>query len=86
METLWMLMGQYESQPVIPVDVVARNHFGGLSRQVFLRKVDDGSIALPVMRMEESQKSAKGVHVHDLAEYIDNRRADARREFEQLHH
>ncbi|MGR1580448.1 pyocin activator PrtN family protein [Thalassobius sp. S69A] len=85
MNTLWMLMGQYEGQPVIPVDVVARDHFG-LDRRVFLRKVDDGSIALPVMRMEESQKSAKGVHVHDLAEYIDRRRADARREFEQLHH
>lgn len=79
-------MGQYEGQPVVPVDVVARDHFGGMNRRVFLRKVDDGSIALPVMRMEESQKSAKGVHVHDLAEYIDRRRADARREYKQLHH
>lgn len=79
-------MGQYESQPVIPVDVVARDHFGGMNTRTFLRKVDDGSIALPVMRMEESQKSAKGVYLHDLAEYIDQRRADARREFEKLHH
>ncbi len=78
-------MAQYEGQPVIPVDVVARDHFG-LDRRVFLRKVDDGSIALPVMRMEESQKSAKGVYLQDLAEYIDRRRADARREFEKLHH
>lgn len=79
-----MLMGQYESKPVIPVEVVARDHFG-LEKRVFLRKIDDGSIALPVMRMEQSQKSEKGVHVRDLAEYIDNRRADARREFEKLH-
>ena len=78
-------MAQYEGQPVIPVDVVARDHFG-LDRRVFLRKVDDGSIALPVMRMEESQKSSKGVYLQDLAEYIDRRRADARREFEKLHH
>jgi len=81
-----MLLGQYKGQPVISVDVVARDYFGGLTRQVFLRKVNDGSIALPVMRMEESQKGARGVHVEDLAEYIDNRRADARREYEQLHH
>jgi len=78
-------MAKYEGQPVIPVDEVARVYFG-VSTMVFLRKVDDGSIALPVIRMEKSQKSAKGVHVEDLAEYIDARRAQARHEFEQLHH
>ena len=85
MDTLWMLMAQHQGKPIIPVDVVARDHFD-LDRRVFLRKVDDGSIKLPVVRMEDSQKSAKGVHLHDLAEYLDGRRADARREYEQLHH
>jgi len=80
-----MLLGQYGGRSVIPVDIVARDYFE-LETRVFLRKVDDGSIKLPVMRMESSQKSAKGVHIKDLAEYLDACRADARRQFEQLHH
>lgn len=79
-----MLMAQYRGQPVIPVDIVARDHFG-LSTVVFLRKVADGDIDIPVMRMEASQKSAKGVHVSDLASYIDARQAIAQRERDLLH-
>jgi len=82
-DTLWMLLGKYEGQPVISDEVVARDHFG-LDRRVFLRKVDDGSIALPLVRMEESQKGRKGVHVRDLANYIDQKRADARAHQEKM--
>lgn len=84
MNTLWMLMGQYEGHPIIPVDVVARDHFE-LDARVFMRKVDDGKILLPVVRMESSNKSAKGVHLHDLAEYIDEKCAAARNKMERMH-
>lgn len=85
MDTLWMLMAQYKGTPVVPVDAVVKDHFHHLTLPKFLRKVADGDIKLPLMRMEDSQKSAKGVHVHDLAAYIDARREEALRDFNQLH-
>jgi hypothetical protein len=42
-----------------------------------VKKVGAGEIQLPVVRAEASQKAAKGVHVEDLAAYIDARRAAA---------
>ncbi|MGZ5829371.1 MAG: pyocin activator PrtN family protein [Xanthobacteraceae bacterium] len=45
----------------------------------------DYSIALPVVRMETSQKSARGVHLCDLADYLDKRRAAALKECQQLY-
>lgn len=82
--TLWMLQGRYEYMPIIPADVVAKDFFG-LERRVFLRKVDDGSIKLPLVRMEDSNKSAKGVDARHLATFLDERINAAQREFEQLH-
>lgn len=76
-------MVQYDGRPVVPVDVVAKHHFE-LDTRTFLRKVADSKIRLPLIQMEDSQKSAKGVHVGDLAEYIDQRRADARLDQEKM--
>jgi len=84
MKTSFMLMNLYDGKPVIPVDVVAKDYFN-LDTRTFLRKVDDGKILLPIVKMEKSQKSAKGVHLQDLAEYIDAQRADARRDMELMH-
>lgn len=85
MDTLWMLAGKYKGMPVIPVELIVSDYFRHLTPPKFLRKIADGDIKLPLMRMEDSQKSAKGVHVHDLAAYIDTRREEALREFNQLH-
>jgi hypothetical protein len=49
-----------------------------------LRKVLRGDLALPIVRIETSQKAAKGVHLSDLAAYIDKRRAAAIRERDLL--
>ena len=69
---------------MIPIDVVARDYFPHLSPEKLLRKISLGEIRLPVVRIEGSNKSAKGVHVEDLAGYIDERRAAAKKECEQL--
>ena len=55
-----------------------------LTPAMFLRKTGTGEIALPVIRMEASQKAAKGVHVDDLADYLDTARKAAKKELEQL--
>lgn len=77
-------MTQYDGLAVIPVDVVCRDYFRHLTVEEFLRKVLAGKISIPVTRMEASQKAAKGVHVSDLAAYLDLQAEAARKECEQL--
>lgn len=84
MNTTFLLMAQYNGQAIIPLDVVCRDYFGGLTVHHMLRRVSAGEIKLPVVRMDASQKSAKGVHLQDLAAYLDERRAAAQKEMQQL--
>jgi hypothetical protein len=88
MKTIFLLMAQYDGQAAVSVDVIARDYFGvdlearGLPR--FLSKVESGEIPLPLMRMERSQKGARLVSLQDLADYLDERRAAAVKELQQL--
>lgn len=85
MNTAFLLMAQYNAQAVIPVDRVVKDYFSHLSTDKFLRKVAIGEIKIPLTRIEGgSQKAAKGVHLTDLANYIDDRRAAALKESRQL--
>lgn len=84
MTTIFLLLAQYGATAVVPIDIVARDYFSHLSADKLLRKISLGEIRLPVVRIEGSNKSAKGVHVNDLAAYIDTRRAAAQKECEQL--
>jgi len=78
-------MAQYNAQAVIPVGTVVRDYFPHLSVDKFLRKVAIGDIKIPLLRIEPtSQKGAKGVHLNDLATYLDTRRAAAQKEADQL--
>lgn len=80
--TAFLLMAQYNGAAIIPVATVCRDYFSHLTPDKFLRKVGAGEIALPVVRIEASQKCAKGVHLADLAAYLDERRLAAVRELE----
>ncbi|GJH00265.1 pyocin activator PrtN family protein [Paraburkholderia terrae] len=84
MNTTFLLMAQYNAQAIIPVETVCRDYFPHLSLAKFVQKVGAGDIAIPLVRIEPSQKSAKGVHVQDLADYIDRRREAALKECRQL--
>ncbi len=85
MNTAFLLMAQYNAQAVIPVEKVVKDYFPHLSTDKFLRKVAIGEIKIPLTRIEGgSQKAAKGVHLTDLANYIDDRRAAAIKEARQL--
>lgn len=86
MNTQFLLMAQYEGATMIPADRVREDFFPHLTRPKFLRKIADGDIKLPLVQMEASQKSAKGVDIRDLATYYDERRDNARRDFEKLHY
>lgn len=84
MNTAFLLLAQYNGMAVIPVEWVCRDYFRHLTPEKFLRKVMASEIALPIVRMESSQKCAKGVHVNDLAAYLDHQTELARKECEQL--
>ncbi|MBC2660004.1 pyocin activator PrtN family protein [Pseudomonas sp. MSSRFD41] len=85
MNTLFVLMAQYNGQAVIPLDRICQDYFTHLTVDMFQRKVLAGQIKIPITRMENSQKSAKGVHITDLAAYLDAQRAAAVKESDQLH-
>jgi len=83
--TAFLLMAQYNAQAVIPVASVVRDYFPHLTTENFLRKVSAGDIKIPLVRIEPtSQKAARGIHLTDLAEYLDDRRAAAVKEARQL--
>lgn len=84
--TLFFLMGQYGMRAVIPADEVCRDYFGHLSLLKFIRKCDEGDIPLALMRAEKSQQGARGVHVQDLANYIDRQREEALRQVRKHAH
>jgi len=84
LNTAFLLMAQYSGKAVIPVEDICRDYFSHLDPMKFVRKVGAGEIAIPLVRMENSQKCAKGVHLQDLADYLDERRAAAIKERDQL--
>jgi hypothetical protein len=60
LNTAFLLMAQYNGKAIIPLDEVRRDFFSHLTLPKFLRKLSSGDIALPLMRIETSQKCAKG--------------------------
>ena len=84
MNTAFLLMAKYDGAAIIPVDAVCRDFFQHLTPQQFLRKANAGEIDLPVIRIEQSQKAATGIHLADLAAWIDKRREAAKKENDQM--
>lgn len=84
MNTEFLLLAQYNGSAVIPLEVVCRDYFSHLTPVQLARKATAGEIDLPIVRIETSQKAARGVHLQDLAAWIDARRAAAQKECDQL--
>ncbi|WP_325918094.1 pyocin activator PrtN family protein [Pseudomonas frederiksbergensis] len=84
MNTLFLLMAQYNGQAVIPIDRVCTDYMN-LTVEKFKSKRLSGEIDIPVVRLgANSQKAALGIHLRDLAEYIDKQREKATKEQNQL--
>jgi len=73
MNTAFLLMAQYGGKAVIPIEHVCRDYFSHLNPTKLVQKISAGEIAIPLVRMEASQKCAKGIHLVDLAKYLDAR-------------
>lgn len=84
MNTLFLLMAQYSGQAVIPIEVVCRDYLH-LTVEKFKLKRLSGDIDIPLMRLgTRSQKAALGIHLNDLANYIDQQRELATTEQNKL--
>lgn len=78
-------MARYDAMPIIPIEMICADYFAPLTLPNLRRKIAAGDIPLPLVRMEANcKKAAQGVHVQDLAEYFDARRAAAVKERDQL--
>ena len=84
MKTAFILLAQYDGRSVIPVEIVCRDYFTHLGPQKLVGKITRGEIALPLVRMDTGQKAARGIHISDLANWIDARRAAAVKELRQM--
>lgn len=85
MNTIFLLMAQYDAKVVIPIDVVARDYFPHMTTDQMVRKISAGDLKLPMVRIEaNNKKAAKGVHLQDLAAYLDERAEAARQECRQF--
>ncbi|ESX70549.1 pyocin activator PrtN family protein [Mesorhizobium sp. M0663] len=84
MNTVFLLMAQFDGAAVIPVEKVCASFFSHLTPQQFIRKTTEGEIDLPVVRIENSQKAARGVYLPHLAAWIDKRVEAAKKENDQL--
>lgn len=84
MNTLFLLMAQYSGQAVIPLSQVCADYMG-LTVEKFKSKCMSGEIEIPIVRLgADSQKAALGVHIDDLAKYIDRQRLRATEEQNKL--
>lgn len=69
MDTRVLSMGRYDARPITPIEQVRLDFFKHLSLPKFMRKQNERAIVLPVTSIEQSQKSRKGVHIENLAEF-----------------
>lgn len=84
MNTLFLLMAQHDGQAVIPLFSIGEDYMG-LTVEKFKHKCLSGEIDIPIIRLGANrQKAALGVHIKDLAEYIDRQREKARQEHQKL--
>lgn len=66
LNTAFLLMAQYNGKAIIPLADVCRDYFSHLTPEKLMRKVVAGQIPLPIVHIERSQKSVRGVHLQDL--------------------
>lgn len=84
MNTAFLLMAQYDGQAIIPLERVCADYFAHLTPEKLKLKVAKGEINLPLVRIEDSQKAARGVHLNDLAAYLDTQHQKAKADHEKL--
>jgi len=84
MNTAFLLLAQYDGMAIIPLDRVCSDYFSHLTPEKLKMKIAAGDIDLPLVAIEKSQKAARGIHLNDLAAYLDAQHQKAKMEHEKL--
>lgn len=84
MNTIFLLMAQYNGLAIIPLEKVCADYFSHLTPEKMKLKIASGQIDLTLVPIESSQKSARGVHLNDLAAYLDAQHSKAKTEHNKL--
>lgn len=82
MRTVYLLMAEYRD-PEIPLEEISERYFGIPPGSYLDNLARLQRLPVPVHRLG-SQKSRWMVHVEDLARYIDEKAAEARKTWEQM--
>lgn len=83
MNTVFLLMAEFGT-PTIPLSQIAERYLG-MKPETANKKANCGELALPSFRLDQGQKAPRIVHVKDLADFIDRKRDEAKREIELTH-
>lgn len=83
MNTLFLLMAQYHGQAIVSLSRVCTDYFTHLTPANLRTKVSSGEIDLLIVSMELNEKTARGIHLSDLADYIDRQRDRAKLELDR---
>ena len=82
-DTRYLLLGQFGHRPVIELEEICTELFG-LSYRTASRKANQNELPVPVFKMLESQKAPWLVHLDALAEYMEQKAKNAKREWSYL--
>lgn len=83
MNTVFLLMAEFNS-PTIPLSQIAERYLG-MKPETANKKANAGDLPIPSFRLDDGQKAPRIVHVKDLADYIDQKREEAKKELELMH-
>lgn len=82
MNTMFLLLAEFET-PTIPLSDIAERYLG-MKPSTADKKAGCGDLPIPTFRIGDTQKAPRMVHISDLAEYIDNRRKEAKKELKHF--
>jgi hypothetical protein len=84
MKTSLILMAQYDGRAIIPLWQVCEHYFTHLKPDELAAKAQAGEIQIPIVHMDTSRRTSRGVHLADLATYIERQTKLARKECRKL--
>ncbi|WP_408468136.1 pyocin activator PrtN family protein [Paraburkholderia graminis] len=79
-----LLMAQFGPRVTIPVEDVRREYFSHFDLDTFLRRIQRGTIRLPVTRADKHRRTSRFISMVDLALYLDRQVETGRSDYQQI--
>ncbi|OCG72946.1 pyocin activator PrtN family protein [Gilliamella sp. Occ4-3] len=82
MNTVFLLMAEFNT-PTIPLSQIAERYLG-MKPETANKKAICGELSIPTFRLDQGQKAPRIVHIKDLADFIDMKREEAKKELDGM--